>query len=204
MLWKQGKSAIVTFDLLSEEVLNKYGNGQKFVQELLGRCEGYSWLIVISLGCLLLIFSILCMTVWRSSKKENSQVNGYDYVFQQNPDVWDQAKSEQHQRSIRATGEIRGMRGEYAGQSMEIHSGEEIVLGRDPQYSMLVFTNPKVSRRQCGIRYDANTGNYQAIDYSSKGTTLSDGTLLTTSEYTTLLPGTAIYIASGAETFLVV
>lgn len=88
------------------------------------------------------------------------------------------------------------------GQSIGIPAGEEIVFGRDSQYCMLIFNNRKVSRRQCGVRYDAGNSCYLVIDYSSGGTTLQDGRMLATSEYTMLRPGTVIHIGGGAEVFM--
>lgn len=204
LLWMQGKSAVASFDLVGEETLNQYGTGEKFLKELLYRCGGSGRVIFLVISVMLIVYGILCLTVWRNRQQKPVTANDYDYVFQQNPEVWNHSQSISRKISIRAVGEIRGIRGEYSGQSIELHSGEEIVFGRDPEYCMLIFQNPKVSRRQCGIRYDAGNGYYQAIDYSSSGTTLSDGTLLTTSEYTTLLPGTVIYIADGTEAFMVV
>ena len=76
-------------------------------------------------------------------------------------------------------------------------------MGRDPRYCMLIFSNPRVSRRQCGIRYDAVNGCYQAVDYSVGGTMLSNGMMLAASEYTVILPGTVIHMAGDSEIFMV-
>ena len=161
------------------------------------------FVIMIILSIIIMAYSILCMTVWKSEKIGYRERNQYDYVFQEKSLIWDRRQSAK-ENSVRKVGILKGIRGEYAGQSIEIQMGEEIILGRDPQYCMLIFRNSGVSRRQCGIRYDAVNGYYQAIDYSSSGTTLSDGTLLTTSEYTPLKPGTIIYIAKGSEELLLV
>lgn len=204
LLWAEGRAVILSFDLVSEETLNQYGTGERFVQELFHHCTGTSSIIVIVLSVLISIYAIWCMALWSGKRVVQYKAGKYEYVFQQNLEVWDKVQSESRRTSIKSTGELRCIKGEYIGQSIEIHSGEEIVFGRDPQYCMLIFSGSKVSRKQCGIRYDAVNGCYQVIDYSSNGTTLSDGTLLTTSGYTTLLPGTVVYIASGSEAFLVV
>ena len=101
----------------------------------------------------------------------------------QDPEIWDRTKSMRKREAVRETGILRGLKGEYAGQSIEIR--------------------PRVSRRQCGIRYDALGGCYQAVDFSSGGTTLSNGTLLAASEYTSFLSGTVIHMADDSEIFMV-
>jgi hypothetical protein len=157
--------------------------------------------VMLLLAILLICYGIFTMTFWKPKSALEAEASAYDYIFQAKPEIVGESKSQQTP-PVSAVGVIRGVTGEYAGESVEISAGEEIVLGRDPQYCMLIFSNPKVSRRQCGIRYDAVNGFYQAIDYSSNGTTLSDGTLLTTSEYTPLKPGTLICLVNGEEELL--
>lgn len=151
---------------------------------------------VLIVAVLVFIYGILCMTVLNNYDNKNS--DPYNNIYTDVSDIGEHHPDKQIP-NIRTIGILKGIMGEYAGQMLEIHAGEEIILGRDPQYCMLIFSNPRVSRRQCGIRYDANNGYYQAIDYSSTGTTLSDGSLLTTSEYTPLPPGTVLYMAKGQE-----
>ncbi|MBR1866059.1 MAG: FHA domain-containing protein [Lachnospiraceae bacterium] len=159
--------------------------------------EGYesaTSVIVLLFAIMLAIYGILCMALFREQGGTVVQWNGHDDIYKEHL----RDRAEQH-NPIRPTGMLLGVQGEYAEQTVEVRAGEEIVLGRDPKYCMLIFRNPRVSRRQCGIRYDSINGYYQAIDYSSTGTTLSDGTMLTTSEYTSLPPGTVLYIARGEE-----
>lgn len=103
---------------------------------------------------------------------------------------------------VAACGTLTGICGQYAGQSLTVNAGEEIVLGRDPAYSMLVFDNRGISRRHCGIRYDDKTGNYFVIDYSSTGTKMADGRLVTASSYSMAEPGTVLLLGDGEEQFL--
>lgn len=200
MLWEKAGGAIRSMELVSEEVLDQYGAGEVMVKSLFARGSGSAWAIVLVLGVILSIFGILCMTVWRPKVQVPSVTGDPGSIAGKVPEVWNR-----HQKNIPAyaRGEIIGLHGEYQGQKITIPIGEEIIIGRDPQYSMLVLSNPKISRRQCGIRYDAQSGYYYAIDYSSGGTQLPDGTLLATSEYTMLPPGSGLYMAKGAEAFLV-
>ena len=159
--------------------------------------SGISSIVVLVFAILVTIYGCLCIEVLRNHDDESSIRPEYDNVYEVHSEITEY--SENKQVMIPQVGTIIGIAGEYAGMQIEIHAGEEIVLGRDPQYCMLVYSNKRVSRRQCGIRYNNVNGFYQAIDYSSSGTMLSDGSLLTTSEYTNLRPGTILYMAKGQE-----
>lgn len=200
MLWEEIRRAVLSFELVGEEALNQYGTGERFVKELFAACQGPGWMIVLILSVLVILYSIICLAMQVRRKAAGDRAGGY--VFQ-NPEIWDKTKSMERKAAIRENGILRGIKGEYMGESICIRAGEEIVLGRDPRYCMLIFRNPRVSRRQCGIRYDGLNGCYQAVDYSAGGTTLSNGTLLAASEYTTVLPGTVIHIADDSEIFMV-
>ncbi len=200
MIWNGIKSHLVGFELVSKEVLEQGDVGEKFIRSVLQGSSGFVWIIVSVLSVIIMIMSIVYLV---GNRKSPSQEIDYDQVFKQTPEVWNKTSSMERSIQIPSVGHLRGLSGMYAGQELEIHPGEEIILGRDPMYSMLVFDNPRVSRKHCGIRYDAATGCYQAIDYSTSGTVLSDGTILTTSGYTSLMPGTVISIGE-TESFLVV
>lgn len=101
--------------------------------------------------------------------------------------------------AITPKGILRGIKGQYAGFEMEFDAGEEIVFGRDPRYCKLIFEYPKVSRRHCGVSYDASTGKYRVIDYSSNGTSFSNGQSAKAGSYTVVEPGTVIYLANNHE-----
>jgi len=59
--------------------------------------------------------------------------------------------------------------GEYEGACIPI-STEEIILGRDPQASQLMFQSERVSRKHCSIRYDMQRDEVIFTNYSSSGT----------------------------------
>lgn len=156
---------------------------------------GASSIVVLVFAIIITIYGCLCIEVLRNHDDEVKFE--YDNVYEVHSEITEY--SQNRRIAVPQVGTIVGISGEYAGMQLEIHAGEEIVLGRDPAYCMLIYTNKRISRRQCGIRYDNINGFYQAIDYSSSGTMLSDGTLLTTSEYTNLRPGTILYMAKGQE-----
>ena len=96
-------------------------------------------------------------------------------------------------------GRITVVSGEHQGKTFTFRAGEEMILGRDPALSSIVFQYPKVSRRHCGIRFDAASGNYQVTDYSSNGTRLSNGAMVSAGSYTAIAPGTVIYLGNQHE-----
>lgn len=193
ILWDFGGYAVQSFELVNEELLKHSDTGKVFLKTLFSECGGGTWLVLVFLSIVMIIYSILCMTVWREK-----EVSTEGELSQDGLDIW----RERQRTAIQKSGECKGICGEYMGQSIRIQPGEEIVLGRDPQYCMLIFQNPKVSRRHCAIRYDAVNNYYQVIDYSSGGTMLPGGVMLQTSKYTSLLPGTVISIADGSEVFM--
>lgn len=204
MLWSGGYYVIQSFSLVGEDALKLSGVGAKFIKSLLHKCGGISWIIVMVLALMLIIFSIvtLILSSVKSKKPENKNSSSKTVtgLSETPPELWNDHKG--INTETKRKGEIYGVQGEYSGQHITINFGEEIVFGRDARYCMLIFKNPGVSRRHCGIRYDTDGGCYQVIDYSSGGTKLSDGSLLAASEYTMLSPGTMIYMANGTEVFM--
>lgn len=100
------------------------------------------------------------------------------------------------------TGVIQCTMGQFRGSTFDIRPGEEFIIGRDPKYCQLILEYPKISRKHCGIKYDAGSGNYLVIDYSTNGTRLSTGEKVSSMNYQEVLPGTALYLATEKETFL--
>lgn len=86
-----------------------------------------------------------------------------------------------------------GIGGMYAGATLAIAPGEEIVIGRDTTMSHLVIDNSQVSRKHCGVRYDASTKSYQVIDYSSNGTFVN-GSMLQKGMYQVCAPGSILSV----------
>lgn len=180
LIWGRIRGYVDSFSLIPSGLLEIPGVGQKAVTEMYrGSMDIAGWLTLL-VGGLLIIAGVLFLTVCRPERiPKPGQIPG--------PGL------------IPAKGVITGLQGQYRGQSVPLEAGEELILGRDPAYSMLVFSHPGISRRHCGIRYDVQTGNYQLIDYSSTGTRLSDGSLVCASAYTAVSAGTVVYLGSTGE-----
>lgn len=67
---------------------------------------------------------------------------------------------------------VTGVSGTYRYFDFDVRDGEEIRIGRDPEFSSLVITedNTKVSRVHCTIVYNAAQGNFTVTDLSKNGT----------------------------------
>lgn len=73
---------------------------------------------------------------------------------------------------VKREGHITCSFGREAGYRFPIIDGEEMILGTDPQFASIIVGNEHryVSRKHCGIKYDAATNIYCVMDYSSNGT----------------------------------
>ncbi len=192
MVWSRVRMDVASLPLISDEIFGIQGTGQEAVTQICHNCFSMASWIVPVIGILLVAAGILFLTCFRPVKKKETEQNE---VMQQVPQV-------KQVQPVPERGRLTGIQGQYAGESLTIEGGEEIVLGRDPAYSMLVFSDPDISRRHCGIRYDAGTGSYLITDYSSTGTRLGDGTLISASSYTAVPPGTVLYLGKGNEKIL--
>lgn len=97
---------------------------------------------------------------------------------------------------------ITCVHGALSGYTFDITRGEELVIGKDAAYANIVIdpAYKEVSRKHCGIRFDANNNSYRVTDYSSNGTFVG-GTRLTKGAETTLSRGTEISLANGKNIF---
>lgn len=224
MIWDKISAYIKCFTLIGEKTLLIKGTGKCAVQSMM--LEFMSSEIYVGVGAagVLLLFSILFMTACRPARmaQDSWEKGGFQEgewnVGGQVSDLsvqWDDFMgSDQALKNsggqmaaaedflteyVKPAGVLRGIQGQYKDCDVEIGDGEEIVLGRDPKYCGLVFSNKKVSRRHCGIRYDGDSGKYQVIDYSSNGTTFADGRIAKAGVYTAVSSGTVLNIAGGAE-----
>ena len=100
-------------------------------------------------------------------------------------------------------GSVTGMSGMYAGQTLPLAPGDEMVIGRDNAFSNLIVDQnaDKVSRKHCGILFNLATGSYQVTDYSTNGTFVDGGNRLVANMPTTLARGTVIALGNRENRF---
>lgn len=209
MVWNRCKDYIESFSEIGKGILEIDGVGKETMIQIFHRFSSSTGIVVSVLGGVLIILGILFLTVLRPRAAEDE--DEFDFIFKQQPgwpaDPGMGANVTTNGNGVAGSfgkpfaGQITGVSGQYSGQSVQMSAGEEIILGRDPKYCMLVLEYPKISRRHCGIRYDMVSGKYQIIDYSSNGTRLSDGTIISTSQYTPVSPGAVLYLGNAKEAF---
>lgn len=101
-----------------------------------------------------------------------------------------------------AKGKLRGKNGVYAGISVVLEEGEQIVIGRDPQICNIVLDSPSISKTHCFIQLKPDKRGYAVMDQSLNGTYLADGSRLPKGIYLDVPGDTLIYVGSVDNTFL--
>lgn len=96
-------------------------------------------------------------------------------------------------------GKVTVTRGEFKGAEIEVTNREEVILGRDPSVCHLVFTNGKISRKHCGVRYNPDSNTYFVKNYSLNGTTFASGQPVSSDVFVEVMPGSRIQMAEGRE-----
>lgn len=214
MVWKKISSYANSFTLINKDTLVMKEVGQYAVRKMFLDFSSIGIYVNLAMGILLVIAGILFMTALRPKAAVVNEEMGWDLdtnmeLALQNPVQGTAAMSLQENISQLATqpvasfskGTLEGVSGQYKGVKIEFETGEEIILGRDPRFCKLILEYPKISRKHCGIQYDAVSNMYRVIDYSSNGTKFADGSAAAVGVYTTVKPGTVIYLANSHEAF---
>ncbi len=102
---------------------------------------------------------------------------------------------------IEREGCIECLKGMYSGAVIDIHTGEDVIVGRSYEGVNLVISSPNISRRHCLIKYIPETEEYAVTDYSRNGTYLKDGRRLIKDKEEHLPRGTILYIANTENVF---
>ncbi len=100
-------------------------------------------------------------------------------------------------------GSITGLSGMYAGQELPLAAGDEMIIGRDNALCNLIVDQnaDKLSRRHCGIVFDAARGVYMVTDYSTNGTFIDGGSRLVANMPAQLQRGTVIALGNRENRF---
>jgi len=93
--------------------------------------------------------------------------------------------------------------GSCAGYQIPMDSGEEVVIGKDPALCAVVIDKKydKVSRKHCGVRFDAMRNMYIVTDYSTNGTRVVGGQKLTPHSTSYVERGTTINLGHTENSF---
>ena len=98
---------------------------------------------------------------------------------------------------------IAGLSGMYAGQTIPMAPNDELIIGRDATLCNIIIDQnaEKVSRKHCGIRFDASHNSYSVVDYSSNGTYIDGGSRLTANMPMTVQRGTILNLGNRENRF---
>jgi hypothetical protein len=101
------------------------------------------------------------------------------------------------------SGKIACTAGMYKDAIFDIESNFEMVIGRDSFYSSIVITEnaDTISRKHCGIKYNAETREYTVTDYSSNGTYTNTGERLQRNVPRNFPAGTIICLGDKTNRF---
>lgn len=102
-----------------------------------------------------------------------------------------------------SSGSITFLSGCCEGYQIPITPDAEIVIGKDPGVSQIVIglEYARVSRKHCGVRYDANQHLYLVTDYSANGTYTTGGIRLEPHTASYLEKGTVLQLADTDNRF---
>ncbi len=101
-------------------------------------------------------------------------------------------------------GSITGVSGYYRNATIDMESGTDYFIGKDPSQCNIVITQDgaeHVSRKHCKISYNSSTRSYTVTDYSKNGTTTNGNLTLPSNVPTNLKPGTIIYLGDKNNGF---
>lgn len=99
------------------------------------------------------------------------------------------------------SGGILMLTGEYLGCLINLHFGEQIVMGKDPFKCNLVIdsNNEYVSRKHCSVSYDERVRKYIIVDYSTNGVYLNDIKRIPQNVDVYVDPGTVVSLAKAVS-----
>ncbi|HSW36194.1 MAG TPA: FHA domain-containing protein, partial [Candidatus Limnocylindrales bacterium] len=97
---------------------------------------------------------------------------------------------------------IKGISGQFAGQTLELVRGQ-LIIGRDPKVAQVVYpqSSEDISRKHCTVRFDEESKKFMLEDSSSNGTFLASNQKLEPGKPYFLNPGDRFYVADPKEIF---
>lgn len=221
MIWSKIDGYVHGFTSISNEVLYSDGMGSYTITSMITHFTSWGRAVTLIFAFLFLVLGILYMTAFKQSYAGNFRQEMPDFDFpgesagaavppgsvfgnmpRTNEDSMTIPMPGAQVPPPSHSGVVKCTAGQYRGSSFDIRPGEEFIIGRDPKFCQLILQYPKISRKHCGIKFDAASGSYFVIDYSTNGTRLSTGGKVSSMNYQQLLPGTALYLATEKETFL--
>ncbi len=178
LVWGKISDYVNDFTSISKEVLHSDGMGNYTIGRMISHFSAWGHIVNLVFAVLFVVMGVLLLTVFREKHTSFSE---------EMPNF--------------SSGKVTCISGEYQGCSFDLRVGEEFIIGRDPKYSQLILSYSKISRRHCGIKYNAENGSYLVKDYSSNGTMIAGGGKVASTHFQELPPGAVLYLATEKESF---
>lgn len=102
---------------------------------------------------------------------------------------------------LNPVGILRFIKGNLSGNEVDIHSQQEIIIGRSVQYCQIILTEQDISRKHCSIKYEyqGSTSAYYVTDYSTFGIIVNDSQKLEKGVTQKLPRGTKLTLGQGSN-----
>lgn len=143
-------------------------------------------------GVILLILVIVLIYSSKSKKKRNKKAE----QSWKTPEAPVLKKTAPH---LKFQGSVTGIKGTFAGYTVELQKGECMVIGKDAKQANLIIEDcyEDISRKHCSIRYDKEMSLYEVTDYSLNGTKFPDERRLETGVCTMVPRGSRLILGNG-------
>lgn len=152
---------------------------------------------VSEIGMFVLVLMAIMFANRMRKMSEKSEENGPGIIIDDGQDGDEQGTVPLTPPEYVGEGKITSLSGMDKGATYTIKDGEEIIIGKDPNTANIIIDKKyeKISRRHCGIKYDAENDIYMVIDYSMNGTYINSVKQLSKNIYVKVPKGTIINLA---------
>lgn len=91
-------------------------------------------------------------------------------------------------------GAVIALSGKEKGYRYPVEDGEELIIGKDPNVAHIIVdaSHERISKKHCGIKWNAKANQYQVIDYSTNGTYINSIRKLNKGLFVSVPKGTII------------
>lgn len=128
----------------------------------------------------------------------DNMANQYSGNSQRKPEVL-------YEEPIQAvsTGAVIALSGKESGYRYPVKDGEELIIGKDPRVSHIIVdsAHERISKKHCGIKWNAKINQYQVIDYSTNGTYINSIRKLNKGLFVSVPKGTIINLGKDNVDF---
>lgn len=102
-----------------------------------------------------------------------------------------------------SAGAVIALSGKESGYRYPVKDGEELIIGKDPRVSHIIVdsSHERISKKHCGVKWNAKANQYQVIDYSTNGTYINSIRKLNKGLFVSVPKGTIINLGKDNVDF---